>query len=53
MLARALRAAGVRRPYVLAGGFKAWEAAGLGVRQAVEYDASPLDAVGDVAETGE
>ncbi|PSC70141.1 hypothetical protein C2E20_6347 [Micractinium conductrix] len=51
VLARALRAAGVRRPYVLAGGFKAWEAAGLGVRQAVEYDASPLDAVGDVAET--
>lgn len=32
-VARALRAAGVRRSYTLAGGFKAWQAAGLGVKQ--------------------
>ncbi|KAL4436752.1 hypothetical protein ABPG75_003891 [Micractinium tetrahymenae] len=51
-LARALRAAGVRRPYVLAGGFRGWAAAGLAVRQsASEYDASPLDALSDTAET--
>ncbi|PRW34000.1 zinc finger CCCH domain-containing 11 [Chlorella sorokiniana] len=50
-VARALRAAGVRRAYTLAGGFKAWQNAGLGVKQAAEYDASALDAVGDVAET--
>ncbi|KAI7837815.1 hypothetical protein COHA_008303 [Chlorella ohadii] len=50
-VARALRAAGVRRAYTLAGGFKAWQAAGLGVKQTSEYDASALDAVGDVAET--
>lgn len=52
-MARALRAVGVRRAYVLAGGFKAWTAAGLAVRQSAEYDATALDAVGDVAETGE
>lgn len=32
-VARALRAAGVRRAYTLAGGFKAWQAAGLGIKQ--------------------
>lgn len=52
-LARALRAAGVRRPYILAGGFRGWAAAGLAVRKgASEYDASPLDALSDTAETG-
>ncbi len=52
-LARALRAAGVRRPYILAGGFRGWSAAGLAVRKgAAEYDASPLDALSDTAETG-
>lgn len=32
-VARALRAAGVRRAYTLSGGFKAWQNAGLGVKQ--------------------
>ncbi|EFN55745.1 expressed protein [Chlorella variabilis] len=51
-VARALRAAGVRRPYVLAGGFRAWQEAGLGVRStASEYEASPLDVAEDVAGT--
>ncbi|KAI3425994.1 hypothetical protein D9Q98_007962 [Chlorella vulgaris] len=50
--ARALRAAGVRRPYVLADGFRGWCAAGLGVREgATEYDAGPLGTVEDVAES--
>ena len=43
----------MRRAYVLEGGFKAWERVN-GVRaRATEYDASPLDAVGDAAESGE
>ena len=53
-MARALRLAGVRRPYIVDGGFKAWRAAGLGVREkSAEYDTTPLDAVSDAAESGE
>ena len=53
-MARALRLAGVRRPYIVDGGFKAWRAAGLGVREkSAEYETTPLDAVSDAAESGE
>lgn len=46
-VARAVAAAGARA-YVLRGGFKAWQAAGLKVREgATEYDASVADALAD------
>jgi rhodanese-related sulfurtransferase len=51
-VARATRAAGVRRAYIVDGGFKAWKASGLAIiEKASEYDANPLALVGDAAET--
>lgn len=52
-LARAVTAAGVRRCYIVDGGFRAW-AAELAVNaRSSEYEAGPLALVGDVAESGE
>ncbi|GIL71514.1 hypothetical protein Vretimale_2628 [Volvox reticuliferus] len=53
-LARAVRAAGVLRVYVMAGGFQAWSAAGLGVASGkTDYEASALvvllDEIAEVA----
>ncbi len=51
-VARATSAAGVRRAYILDGGFKAWKSSGLAiVEKSSEYDANPLAAVGDAAES--
>ncbi|KAG7668260.1 hypothetical protein KSW81_002157 [Nannochloris sp. 'desiccata'] len=51
-VARATCAAGVRQAYILDGGFKAWKSAGLAVvEKSSDYDANPLEVVGDAAET--
>lgn len=50
-LARALRAAGRPRSYVLRGGFRAWQAAGLPVRASDGYASSPLDILADEVAT--
>ena len=52
-VARATSAAGVRRAYILDGGFKAWKSSGLAiVEKSSEYDANPLAAVGDAVWIG-
>jgi rhodanese-related sulfurtransferase len=49
--ARAARLAGVRSPYVVDGGFPAWRAAGLPLRNDVtDYGATPGDALADAAD---
>ncbi|KAK9835242.1 hypothetical protein WJX81_008278 [Elliptochloris bilobata] len=48
-LARALRSVGRPRSYVLQGGFRAWQGAGLPVRAGDSYAASALDALADEA----
>ena len=51
-VARAASAAGLRRAYIIDGGFKSWKSSGLTIlEKSSEYDANPLAAVGDVAET--
>jgi hypothetical protein len=51
-IARAATAAGVRRAYVLQGGFNAWSAAGLGIRPGSDYGDSPVvGLLADAAET--
>lgn len=50
-LARALRAAGRPRSYVLRGGFRGWQAAGLPVRASDGYVSSPLDILADEVAT--
>lgn len=48
-VARALRAAGVRRAYTLSGGFKAWQNAGLGVKQVGRKEGGWLDGITEFA----
>ncbi|KAK9806668.1 hypothetical protein WJX73_005984 [Symbiochloris irregularis] len=49
-LARALQSQVQARSYVLQGGFRAWQAAGLPVKSVVDYEWSFSDAISDEAE---
>jgi rhodanese-related sulfurtransferase len=51
-VARAACSAGVRRAYIVDGGFQAWKSADLAISEkSSEYDANPLAIVGDAAES--